>query len=384
MRSSSPLSIILTTLLVVAFGWGSMYIVIKGIEVATPSTIIVKTTSQKAAVVEAPPSSSDAEPSDPNEVVPAVIPTASIPEPSIKTIPQTKSTGTQDELTIMVGGDIMFDRGIRAIGERNGYDTLFDDSIKSLFKKADILAANLEGPITSYPSKTLVNGKITETLTFTFSPKIRTVLKDLGFTIVSLANNHMDNFGFLGFMETQDWLQDAGISWFGNPWNSTSTKMSREKVSDTKSPIATVMTKNGITIAFVGYHSFQLGIDKVISEIKRVSGPKVFTIVMPHWGEEYSAEPSERMKSQARAFVNAGADAVIGAHPHVVMSQEWIGDVPVYYSVGNLLFDQYFSPEVMKGNVVEMHIVQDDSGPHLDTVKVHEVNLKSGKGVKLE
>jgi poly-gamma-glutamate synthesis protein (capsule biosynthesis protein) len=102
---------------------------------------------------------------------------------------------------------------------------------------------------------------------------------------------------------------------------------------------------------------------------------------MPHWGEEYTAEPSLRMKSQARAFINAGADAIIGAHPHVIMNQEWVGAVPIYYSVGNLLFDQYFSPEVMKGNIVELQIVQNDSGPHLDTVKVHEINLKSGKGV---
>jgi poly-gamma-glutamate synthesis protein (capsule biosynthesis protein) len=185
-------------------------------------------------------------------------------------------------------------------------------------------------------------------------------------------------------METQDWLQDAGIPWYGNPWNSTSTKMSREKLTNDKSPIATVVTKNGIKVAFVGYHSFQLGIDRVIAEIKRVSGPDVFTIVVPHWGEEYTATSSEKMRSQAKAFIAAGADAIIGAHPHVVMNQEWMNGVPVVYSVGNLLFDQYFSPQVMTGNIIELHVSKDASGVHLESMNVHENYLIKGKGVSLE
>ncbi|OHA16760.1 MAG: hypothetical protein A2830_01545 [Candidatus Taylorbacteria bacterium RIFCSPHIGHO2_01_FULL_44_110] len=343
----------------VAFGWGSMYLITKGIEIMDQETILVKTIPQTAATLESS----------------GQMPSAKI------TI---ESSSVSDNLTIMVGGDVMFDRGIRAIGERNSYDSLFDESIVSLFKKANIVAVNLEGPITSYPSKTLVNDKITDVLTFTFSPRTRLTLKDAGITIVNLANNHVDNLNFLGFMETQDWLEDAGILWFGNPWNSTSTKMSREKTSATKSPIATVIEKNGVTVAFVGYHSFQLGIDRVIAEIKRVSGPNVFTIVMPHWGEEYTTIPSAKMKSQTQAFISAGADAVIGAHPHVIMEQEWIGDVPVLYSLGNLLFDQYFSPDVMVGNIAELHITRDGSGVHLDRMSLHENHLIKGKGVSLE
>ncbi|MEN9524359.1 MAG: hypothetical protein RL536_428, partial [Candidatus Parcubacteria bacterium] len=114
------------------------------------------------------------------------------------------------------------------------------------------------------------------------------------------------------------------------------------------------------------------------------SGPNVFTIVIPHWGEEYTSKPSEKMKLQARAFITAGADAVIGAHPHVIMDNEWVGTVPVYYSVGNLLFDQYFSPEVMKGIVVELHLVKDESGVHLDKLETYNTKLKIGKGVELD
>jgi poly-gamma-glutamate synthesis protein (capsule biosynthesis protein) len=355
MNKHSQISIILTTLLVVAFGWGSAYLVINGIRAMNSGDVLVETDPQKALTIAA------------NVVNPAV--------------PEKEAS---NKITIMVAGDMMFDRGIRAIGERDGYDSLFDSSVTTLFKKADIVAANLEGPITSNPSKTLVDGKIAEPLIFTFSPKVRTAIKNAGITIVGLANNHVDNFGFLGYMETQDWLQDAGIPWYGNPWNSTSTKMSREKLTNDKSPIATVVTKNGIKVAFVGYHSFQLGIDRVIAEIKRVSGPDVFTIVVPHWGEEYTATSSEKMRSQAKAFIAAGADAIIGAHPHVVMNQEWMNGVPVVYSVGNLLFDQYFSPQVMTGNIIELHVSKDASGVHLESMNVHENYLIKGKGVSLE
>ncbi|MEK7642132.1 MAG: CapA family protein [Patescibacteria group bacterium] len=347
----SPLQKACTALLVIAFGWGTGYIVLKGIEYFQPSTIIVQTGVQKALTLEA------------KVVNPAV------PETS--------------KLTIMVGGDLMFDRGIRAIGERNGYASLFDDSVVSLFKKADMVVANLEGPITTNVSKTLINGKTTDSFTFTFPIAAADALKSVGIDVVSLANNHTDNFGFAGYQETQAYLRDAGIEWFGNPWNATSTRLTiRTATGD--SPVATLLEKNGITIAFVGYHAFQLGVDQVIAEIRRVSKPGVFTIVMPHWGEEYVSVPSDKMRSYARAFIAAGADAVIGAHPHIVAEQEWIGAVPVHYSVGNLLFDQYFSEQVKRGMVVQLDLVKKDGVISIARMATHETSMKPGIGVSLE
>ncbi|MEN9524047.1 MAG: hypothetical protein RL536_116, partial [Candidatus Parcubacteria bacterium] len=226
MKSHSLIGTVLTIIIVVAFVWGLGYLIVKAIEAYGSSTILVKTTSLSTEV-----------------------------STSTKPIEKIRSIFDSDKLTVMMGGDVMLDRSIRAYGERSGYDSLFDDSVVSLFKKADIVVANLEGPITSNPSKTLVNGKTTDSLTFTFSKNARKALTHAGIDIVSLANNHMDNFGFLGFLETQDWLKDASIAWFGNPWNSTSTKMNREHIGD-NSPIVTIVSKNGIDVAFVGYHSF--------------------------------------------------------------------------------------------------------------------------------
>jgi len=363
-NSSKPIRTILAALIVVAFGWGAGYVVLQGIGVLSPSTVIIKTENRTATV-------DVAKTNEPEN-------TASIGSKI------SSFFKNDDRLLIAMGGDVMFDRYIRNYGENNGYNSLFDNSIISLFKKADIAVANLENPITENLSKTLVDGKGVESFIFTGSLKGVDALANAGIDMVSLANNHTDNFGLSGFLETQKWLNQASIAWFGNPWNSTSSKMSTTDLENDDSPIVTIVDKNGFKVAFVGYHSFQLGIDRVISEIKRVSGTDTFTIVMPHWGEEYTYQASDRLKSQARAFIAAGADAVIGAHPHVIMENEWVGNVPVFYSLGNLLFDQYFSPEVMKGNVVELHLTKDGLEPHLERLEMHTTKLVKSQGVTLD
>ena len=193
------------------------------------------------------------------------------------------------------------------------------------------------------------------------------MLAHAGIGIVSLANNHTDNFGASGFRETEALLDAGGIGHFGDPWNDAGTEKT--------------VTKNGISVAFVGYHAFQPGFPRIIADVKRLSAAGYFVIVMPHWGVEYSASSTDDMKAKARALITAGAKAVIGSHPHVIGEHEWIGDVPVYYSLGNLLFDQYFSPAVMKGNVLELRITEGASGVSLDSLRVYDTSTASERGV---
>ncbi|MDQ2932816.1 MAG: CapA family protein [bacterium] len=374
MKQTSIVTLLITTVIVLAFGWVSGFTIQKGIEFARGNVSFASITSlfdrfgsQKATVTDA------------------------VNEPESKPAPA--FIPDSNELSIVIGGDIMFDRNIRMMGQRNGYDSLFDSNLVSLFKSADIAVANLEGPVTSQPSKTLVNGQTTKTLMFTFATTTAETLANIGIDIVSLANNHTDNFLAAGYTETQRWLSRAHVEWFGNPWNGTTSTLRRKSAEEIanedsfgtqqNSPITTFVRKNGITVAFVGYHAFQTGIDKVILEIKRTAGPDVFTIVMPHWGEEYTNKPSERQKAQAVAFALAGADAIIGAHPHVVMANEWIDGIPVYYSLGNLLFDQYFSSAVMKGQVAELKLIKNETGISLEKLTIHNVETVRNQGVRL-
>ncbi len=292
--------------------------------------------------------------------------TADVLEPTVNLSGSTeKQSG--DSLTVLIGGDVMFDRGIRLIGERYGYDSLLK-GVAPTFKAADIVVANLEGPITDEPSKTLfADGTTGDSFIFTFAPETAAALARAGITAVSLANNHSDNFGIKGIEETRKYLDEAGVKWFGTPWNAASNE--------------TTVCKKGTCVALVGYHAFQGGFDRIVAEVKELAGKDYFIVVMPHWGEEYSAKPTERMREQARELVTAGADAVIGSHSHVVGENEWLGNIPVYYSLGNLLFDQYFSPETMNGMLVELTISRNEGKSTLDHVRTINVSNASKRGI---
>ncbi len=274
-----------------------------------------------------------------------------------------------DTLKIVIGGDTMFDRKVRQLGQTNGYDTLLAP-VAPLFDSADIAVVNLEGPVTSFPSKTLrPDGSTTKELVFTFDPESLEALKNVGVDVVSLSNNHTDNFGTSGFLQTKANLASTGIQYFGDPWNASSTEL--------------LIEKNGMKVAFVGYHSFQKGFDRVLAKVNELSNNNYFVIVMPHWGEEYKKEPSDTVRNQARLLAAAGAGAVIGGHSHIIGENEWLDGIPVYYSLGNLLFDQYFSPEVMKGLVVELRLSKSNDGVRLDSLKSYEVSTASRKHVEL-
>jgi poly-gamma-glutamate synthesis protein (capsule biosynthesis protein) len=343
---------IFTSIIVVVCGWSAFWVGVNGIKVALTKSghISFKSaavTGKVPAIVSPSPASSD---------------TASIFDAML---PKRSS-----EISIMIAGDVMLDRGVRSLGRKYGYESLFE-AVAPLFKKADITAVNLEGPITGNASKTLLpDGKTSKELTFTFATTTAKALEDAGISIVSLANNHTDNFGSSGLKETKDWLDRAGIKWFGSPWNSSSTE--------------SVIVKNGVTVAFVGYHAFEPGFDRVLKTVKSLSEKEDFVIVMPHWGAEYATSSSEKMRAQARSLADAGAKAIFGSHPHVILDREWLGDVPVFYSLGNLLFDQFFSPEVMQGNIVELDLKKDQDGTRINGIKVYETSTASRKGISLE
>ena len=264
-----------------------------------------------------------------------------------------------------MGGDIMLDRYIRSLGEAYGYDSLFT-GISKYFQSADIGVANLEGPVTTNPSKTFINGATTDSLFFTFAPKSVEAVAHAGITLVSLANNHTGNFDRSGVNETHYWLAKAGVSWFGDPDNLTSTEKT--------------VCKNTICVTFVGYSEFHKGYPQTVDLVKKLSDQGRFVIVMAHWGDEYATTLPVRVQGEARGFVNAGAKAVIGSHPHVVENTEWIGDVPIVYSLGNLIFDQYFSPEVMKGELVELTISKNAGVTELKKMQTYTVSNTSKKG----
>ena len=257
-------------------------------------------------------------------------------------------------IDILIVGDIMLDRNVRHIINKIGFDKFFS-GVEGLVKRADIAVGNLEGPFTTYPSVTadLKN----KALQFTFSPALAPKLAELGFDILGLANNHTLNFGREGLEMTRRYIGSSGMMYYGDPFN--------------KDEVSTVVTKDGIKIAFVGFHEFYyVNFPQVFDEIKNLKKIADIVIVTPHWGEEYKKNPSEKMRKWAHEFIDAGADAVIGTHPHVVGTNEDYKGKKIYYSLGNFVFDQYFSEETMNGLVVIINVVKKDNGVELNYEEV--------------
>ncbi len=248
------------------------------------------------------------------------------------------------QVSVLVVGDIMLDRSVRNNINKIGFDVFFD-GVRELISNVDLAVANLEGPFTTFPSVTanVKNGE----LKFTFDPALAPQMSSLGFDILGLANNHTMNFGREGYEMTKEYIKRSGMSYYGDPNNS--------------SELSTVVNINGIRIGFVGFHEFTyVNFEKVFNEIERIRPEVDFLVVTPHWGIEYQAEPTEKMRKWAHEFIDSGADVVIGAHPHVIGNVEEYNSKKIYYSLGNFAFDQYFSVETSEGLAVKIDLEKVD------------------------
>ncbi len=243
------------------------------------------------------------------------------------------------EARVLFGGDMMFDRTVRAAAQESGYDFIFS-CIREELARADLMVANLEGPITERLSVSL-GSRVGEpgNTRFTFAPATATALRSAGVGVVSLANNHSLDFGPEGARSTKQHLDAANVGYFG------------------LDGLVYEKHVNEVPLVFIGYNEFapEGAEDSASSTLRAVAGARgegKLPIVFAHWGAEY-AEALPRVQALAHRFVDAGAELVIGAHPHVVQESELYAGKYIYYSLGNFIFDQYFSPQVRSGLLVE-------------------------------
>ncbi len=210
----------------------------------------------------------------------------------------------------------------------------------------------MEGSITNFQSKTLRADGTTGNapLDFTFATTTALALKQNGVDIVSLANNHSFNRGKAGLDQTRENLTRSGVDFFGDP-NNSSGNLSIKKCID------------GICIGIVGYHEFAYkNDDAILNEINKLRKDVDVLIVMPHWGIEYQKTPSSLQKRLAHEWIDAGADIIVGAHPHIIESIEEYRGHPIFYSLGNYIFDQTFSFDTTHGLTLGINITKNNSG----------------------
>lgn len=253
----------------------------------------------------------------------------------------------QPSCTVIFGGDMMFDRYIRTQSDRIGREGVFED-VRAKLLAADMVVANLEGPITSNTSKS-VGSAVGEArnYVFTFDPAWAKVLTDDNIRLVNIGNNHILNFGESGLVETRQFLWDAGVKFFGDPIE--------------ESFRAYVAPLCGRSIGFVNFNQFSVDAEhRALADIERLRPTVDVLFVYTHWGVEYAPATAEERRL-AHLFIDRGADAVIGSHPHVVQERETYRGKTIYYSLGNFVFDQYFNPETTRGLLVEAFIASDNA-----------------------
>jgi poly-gamma-glutamate synthesis protein (capsule biosynthesis protein) len=245
-------------------------------------------------------------------------------------------------INILSFGDMMLDRYIRRFIDNKGITTIFEN-ITPIIKNKDMVVANLEGSISNFPPKPLQPNNVQ----FTFDPKVTPELKKLGFTHFSLANNHSRDFGTEGIKQTKEFLDKEGIKYFGD--------------SNNKISLSYIQDLDGFKIGLIGYHElFNPDTTSTIQEIKNIQDQSDFIIVYPHWGIEYKTLFSKSQQEKAYQFIDAGADAIIGAHPHVIQPIEIYKNKAIFYSLGNFVFDQTFSQNTQQGLAVNISLTNNN------------------------
>lgn len=249
--------------------------------------------------------------------------------------------------TIYFVGDMMLTRGVESSINKNfngDFNKLFENLTE--LKEADILFGNLEGAVSDK------GNNVGSKYSFRMNPDVLPVLKNAGFDIVSFANNHVGDWNKMAFNDTLARLNQNGILKTGAGINK----------QDAETP--TMIEKNGVKFGFIGFSDvgpnwieakydssgILLAGDKRFSEI--IQNAKLQSdvlIVSIHFGDEYKLVHNKRQENLAHLAIDSGADMLIGHHPHVMEDIEIYKGKTIVYSLGNFIFDQYFSKDTMRG-----------------------------------
>lgn len=231
---------------------------------------------------------------------------------------------------IIFAGDVMLGRTVMTTTLDSGDINYPFLKIKEKLKTADLVFVNLENPIIENCPRHYDGFK------FCATPEQIQGLKNSNIKLVTLANNHTYNYGKSGFEETKSFLTKYGLNYVGD------SNLHIEKINET-------------SFGFLGFDFLTNKPTDKDFELIKSSDEKVDVLVLGvHWGVEYKSEPENYQRQWAQKLVDAGADLIIGHHPHWVQSSELIDEVPVFYSLGNIIFDQMWSEETKRGMLVEI------------------------------
>jgi poly-gamma-glutamate capsule biosynthesis protein CapA/YwtB (metallophosphatase superfamily) len=292
--------------------------------------------------------------------------------------PESQSAGARTAapgpIKVIAVGDIMLDGTARPVLGEHGYDYPFAQ-VKHYFAGAQVVFGNLEGPLTE-------RGTPEQDKTYVFrSPpqKVSRALKDAGFNVVSLANNHTLDYGAEGLAQTMEALDAAGIAHAG----------AGATLSQARQPV--IVQAGDKRIAILAYsltlpENFYAQANKagtafgheayVRRDIAAARRQADIVLVSFHWGQEGKTALRDYQVQLGHAAIDAGAAAVIGHHPHILQAVEHYKDGVILYSLGNFTFGSY-SKDAKVSAVAEMVF----DGNRVQTLRLYPINVDNSQVV---
>lgn len=251
-----------------------------------------------------------------------------------------KVSSSQDAIRIIFAGDALMDWSVKETIRKKGPDYPFE-YVKAEVSSADYAVVNLETAITHHTEK-----DTNQLYNFKSDPESLQGLKNAGFNLVTIANNHTLDFKQKGFLDTLKYLEKYDIPYIGGGRNKEEAYR------------AHTVKRKGKTIKFLAFSRFipqtywfagkdRPGIaeaynkSSVLPVIKKEREDCDYLLVYLHWGVEKNHRPEPWQRNYAREMIDAGADAIIGSHVHVLQGFEFYKGKPIAYSIGNFLFPDY-------------------------------------------
>jgi poly-gamma-glutamate synthesis protein (capsule biosynthesis protein) len=264
--------------------------------------------------------------------------------------------------TVTVVGDIMLGRGVAEAARVTGDPTVALRPTAPRLRRADITVGNLESTLSRAGAPTQGGDS------FAADPQAAEGLRDAGFDVLGLANNHLGDFGDRALVATVRRLRGAGLETFG----------AGRTVQQAWRPA--VLERDGVRVGFLGFNAIgetpevapgQPGavsmsmpprtgpldpaeLQRFERAVRRLDRRVDVVVALPHWGTQYTNRPEPIQHRVARRLVAAGADVVVGGHPHWLQGAQMVRGRLVAHSLGNFVFDMDFMRRTMEGAFLEL------------------------------
>lgn len=271
-------------------------------------------------------------------------------------------------LTVAAGGDVLGDRGVGAFIDENGGEAVLA-KVRPLMETAHIAFVNLESPISDEGTRNPY-----KEYTFRGRPALTQGLVSAGIDVVSLANNHTLDYGSAALLDTIARLDAAGVAHAGAGADASAAQTPALLI--TPAGIVAVLAFTDIIPGGFPATADQPGVNpttpdrkKLLAAIATANEKADFVIVSLHWGTEYTGQASQDQRRLAHQAVDAGADLILGHHPHVIQGLELYRNRLIAYSLGDFVFDHY-SRETGEAFVLRATMTN-EGAPSVEVVPVY-------------